>query len=507
MGTSKKTDSELADEMNDFYARFDTHDFSAEHSSIRETVSTADSDITIDEEAVLYRFKTINQRKSSGPDNVSGRLLKSCAEQLCGIFRFIFQMSLNLQKVPRIWKEATIVPVAKNNTPKTLNDFRPVALTSVVMKSFERIVKCLILNQVHDKLDPLQFAYRAGRGVEDATLTLLSLIVKHLKGTKTHARVLYIDFSSAFNTLQPHLLTQKLISRFNLDFKLVGWVLDFLVQRTQRVRVNGCLSDFSTVSTGSPQGCCLSPFLYILYTDDCRSPFEDRHIIKFSDDSAIVSLLHDQNTDHGPVVDYFVQWCIDAYLHLNVTKTKDMCIDFRKTQQSPQNTVINGDKVDFVQKYKYLGTFIDNKLTWEDNTDAICSKAAQRLFFLRKLNYFQVDNTILTLFYRSFIESVLTFSLVCWFGNMSVKNKNRLSRFVNICSKITGTQQASLSLLYDKQLRRKAHSIMSIEDHPLRQEFEALPSGRRLKVPKFRTNRARLSFVPRAISLLKSIEN
>ena len=155
-------------------------------------------------------------------------------------------------------------------------------------------------------LDPLQFAYRAGRGVEDATLTLLNLIYKHIEGSKTHARVLFVDFSSAFNTIQPHILTSKLLSHFNIHPKVVGWVLDFLTGRSQHVRVNDTFSDVCISSTGSPQGCVLSPLLYILYTDDCRSRHDERFIIKFADDSAIVSLLQDHEINHGPVVDDFV---------------------------------------------------------------------------------------------------------------------------------------------------------------------------------------------------------
>lgn len=74
-------------------------------------------------------------------------------------------------------------------------------------------------------LDPLQFAYRANRGVQDATITLLNLIYKHLEGNKNHVRLLFVDFSSAFNTIQPHLLVQKLIEKnFGLDYNLVGWI-------------------------------------------------------------------------------------------------------------------------------------------------------------------------------------------------------------------------------------------------------------------------------------------
>ena len=98
-------------------------------------------------------------------------------------------MSLEQRKVPKAWKESIIVPVAKGNSANTLNDFRPVALTSLVMKSFERIVKRLLLFRVGGALDPGQFAYRACRGVEDAQITLLNLLYSHLEGPGTHDRI------------------------------------------------------------------------------------------------------------------------------------------------------------------------------------------------------------------------------------------------------------------------------------------------------------------------------
>lgn len=76
------------------------------------------------------------ERKSPGPDNVCGQVLRTCADQLSGIFHHIFSLSLELQTVPKIWKQAVIVPVAKGSSPKILNDFRPVALTSLVMRRF-----------------------------------------------------------------------------------------------------------------------------------------------------------------------------------------------------------------------------------------------------------------------------------------------------------------------------------------------------------------------------------
>ncbi len=70
-----------------------------------------------------------------------------------------------------------------------------------------------IVMQTEQALDPLQFAYRAHRGVNDATITLLNLLYKHLERSNTHARLLFIDFSSAFNTIQPHILALQISHR------------------------------------------------------------------------------------------------------------------------------------------------------------------------------------------------------------------------------------------------------------------------------------------------------
>ena len=146
----------------------------------------------------------------------------------------------------------------------------------------------------------------------------------------------------------------------------------------------------------------------------------------------------------------FVAWCDRSYLCLNATKTKDMCIDFRKYPPSQSGTVIHDNNVEVVDEYKYLGTTIDNKLKWDRHCSVTYKKCQQRLYCLRKLRSFNIDNTILSMFYKSCIQSVLTFSFICWFGNVSQKDKNKLQRVVNISSKITGLKQTSVTALYEK---------------------------------------------------------
>ena len=165
-----------------------------------------------------------------------------------------------------------------------------------------------------------------------------------------------------------------------------------------------------------------------------------------------------------------------------------MIVDFRRQEHSPGKTIIHNNEVEIVTKYKYLGTIFD-KLKWDDNTEEIVKKGQQRLYLLRKLNYFSVDQKILTLFYKSFIESVLSFSFICWFHSLGVKNRNSLQRIVRIASKITAVPQRDLALFCEQQILRHARSILTKKDHILNQEFTTLSSGRRLRCPICKTNR------------------
>ncbi len=126
-----RADPLLAEELNNFYGRFEcnggaTLPISPSGSSRQSSDVYA---ITFSEDDVRRELKRVNVRKAAGPDGITGRVLRSCADQLAGLFTSIFNESLATSVVPTSFKKSVIIPVPKNSKPSCLNDYRPVALT------------------------------------------------------------------------------------------------------------------------------------------------------------------------------------------------------------------------------------------------------------------------------------------------------------------------------------------------------------------------------------------
>ncbi len=142
--------------------------------------------------------------------------------------------------------------------------------------------------------------------------------------------MLFIDFSSAFNTIIPQQLINKL-NLLGLNNSLCNWILDFLTGRPQSVHVGHNTSSTTTLSTGAPQGCVLSPLLFTLLTHDCTAKFSYNHIIKFADDTTVVGLIsNNDETHYREEVAQLAEWCGANNLSLNVEKTKEVVLDFRR---------------------------------------------------------------------------------------------------------------------------------------------------------------------------------
>ncbi len=202
-------------------------------------------------------------------------------------------------------------------------------------------------------------------------------------------------------------------------------------------------------------------------------------------------------THYREEVAQLAEWCGANNLSLNVEKTKEVVMDFRRNSVDHPPLTIDSSTVERVSSAKFLGVHITEDLTWTTNTKSISKKAQQRLHFLRRLKRASLPPPILTTFYRGTIESVLTSCITVWYGNCCAADRKTLQRTVNTAAKIIGASLPSILDIFLTRCSSKAKSIVEDPTHPSHSLFQLLPSGRRYRSIRARSARLLNSFFPR----------
>jgi len=493
--------SDVINHLNNHFCRFDSPENDCDVEFYGKELQAKSHQLTdlFEVEEVVSAFEKINIKKSKGPDNISGRLLKQCKNTLAPIFCYIFNWSLSSSTVPLLWKAAKIIALAKKRNPQTVKDFRPVALTCIVSKCMERMILAQLVRASKNTLDPYQFAYKPNSSTNDALCTFLHETTSHLdKNSSNVVRSLFLDFTSAFNTMQPSLLAKKLLSEFDAPHFLVKWVFDFLTNRTQFVFNNKQTSNVVKTNIGSPQGCILSPFLFCAFTNSLQTFYSDVKIIKYADDTLIVGKIANNDYNHYmDTISSTIEWCQSNKLVLNESKTKELIFDFRnRAKKQMKNITINQTAVEIVPSIKYLGCVIDENLNFNEQCNSVVSKAAQRRYIVYQLYNFNIRKNLIATAYNSFVRSVILYGLPCYFHFLSTRNKKRLAKHFE---KVQTDKFVSLKESLNKVSQKIFKNIEREFAHPLHKLINYLPSKRRLSVPFCRTTRHQMSFIPQCI--------
>ncbi|KAI7790342.1 hypothetical protein IRJ41_020313, partial [Triplophysa rosa] len=327
--------------------------------------------------------------------------------------------------------------------------------------------------------------FYSNRSVEDAVNMGLHFVLKHLDRPGTYVRILFVDFSSAFNTIIPSLLQTKL-TQLSVPGSICQWITSFLTDRQQL-------------------GCVLSPLLFSLYTNDCTAQDPSVRLLKFADDTTLIGLIQDgDESAYRQEAEQLAVWCSHNNLELNTLKTVETIVDFRRNPPALPPLTIMNSTVAAVESFRFLGTTISQNLKWDNHIGSIAKKAQQRLYFLHQLKKFNLPQTLLKQFYSAVIESVLCTSITVWFGSATKSDIRRLQRTVRTAEKIIGAPLPTLQELYTSRVRKRAQKITLDLSHPSHQLFTMLPSGRRYRALSTKTTRHNNSFFPQAIYLLNS---
>ena len=188
----------------------------------------------------------INSNKACGPDGIHGKILKNCSFSLAYPLSIMYRISYNTGCIPKDWKVANIVPVHKKGAKENIENYRPISLTSLVMKTFERILKDEILLRTSSLLDERQHGFLSKKSCTTNMAEFSNSLALSLNDCM-RTDIVYFDFSKAFDSVNHDLLLHKLKNLHKIDGRLLKFIVSYLSDREQCVILGNTKSEFKPV--------------------------------------------------------------------------------------------------------------------------------------------------------------------------------------------------------------------------------------------------------------------
>ena len=249
------------------------------------------SDINLSEETIFRKLLALNSNKAPGPDALHPHLLKSCAASLITPLFLLAQQSLASGSLPDLWKRAHVTPIHKKGCKFQPSNYRPISLTSQVVK----LIKSIIREQIWDFLTESEVLNPCQHGFVKHKSCFTNLLESHNTWTSAldmgfGVDVIYLDYSKAFDSV-PHLRLISKLQAYGIKGDLLKWISNFLIGRQQKVILNGSSSQWIDVTSGVPQGSVLSPLLFLLYVNDITDGVQST-LEMFADDSKLYRIIN-----------------------------------------------------------------------------------------------------------------------------------------------------------------------------------------------------------------------
>ena len=374
------------------------------------------TDIHFTEEDIVDAIDELSNTAASGPDGMAAIFLKKCKNSLSGELFHLWRDCLDKGITPAKLKEGHIIPIHKGGHQGLAANYRPVTLTSHIIKVFEKVIRNHLVRFLdeNNKHNLNQHGFRAGRSCLSQLLThydrILSLLEKGL-----NVDTVYLDFAKAFDKVD-HSLVLKKLSLLGVRGKILQWIKSFLTSRTQRVMVNGYLSEPAPVISGVPQGSVIGPLLFLILIGDIDQDIATSFVSSFADDTRLsrgLSGVTDASALQSDLEKVY-QWAIDNNMVFNAKKFEalrygaDDVLKAITSYTSPDGSIIP-DK----DHLRDLGVTMSADGTFRQHITEMCQSARNMCSWILRTFHSRSPELMLTL-WKTLVLPILDYCSQLW---------------------------------------------------------------------------------------------
>ena len=372
---------------------------------------------------VLQVIRKLKPKAAPGPDQVPCYILKGCRNEFTPVLQQIFNISLQSGTFPKSWKESYIIPISKGGDGTNKDNYRPVTIVNCCSKVFEQIVHNYLAFHLKSVLHPSQHGFIKGKSVETNLIEITDVISNALRD-KSQVDVIYIDLSSAFDSVDHRILLKKLLDK-GLSPCFVKWFDSYLTCRSFKVKVNNTYSEPGFIYKGVPQGSSLGTLLFTIFIDDLPTLCENLgvQILLYADDIKLYKVIHKSEDSRTlqAALNIVSLWASNNRMVINKNKTKSVTFT-RKTQYIVTRYYLNTEPIEQCEYIRDLGVIFDNKLLFNRHIQKTVD-SARRVFGCIVTNWYFMSNPEVILYlYKMLVRPKLEFASVIW-GSTSNSHK------------------------------------------------------------------------------------
>ena len=380
-----------------------------------------------------------------------------------------------------MWKEATIIPILKNNKEAKLpNSYRPISLLCCLSKIYECFIHTKIRNHCDDNniIPDFQFGFRPNHSTSHALLKFTEDVSKNLNVSKSTVAC-SLDCEKAFDTVWTNGLIFKMKFMFGFNNHLTKITYHYLNERNFKVKINSTLSNSFKINAGIPQGSILAPLLYNIYMADLPLPPAYRNkspkiqLLMYADD--IIIYLHTRHimSASNKISSYLtsLHTFLDLWkIKLNTAKCDAIAITGNNKSITGLDIKVNNSQIHNTKTIEYLGIIFTQNFQFIRHVDKIIKKL--------RIGY-NITKTVLKpsrklsikikiICYKQLLRPIISYAFTSWFNisshqmeRLRVKERQYLRACINYKRKSNSIKTISNKKLYleSKTKRIDVHLI------------------------------------------------